>query len=271
MPSPAPVPRHSVLGVGVHATTYAHATAAILAAARARQPFTATALAVHGVMTGRLDPAHQQRLNALDLVTPDGQPVRWALNWLHRAGLADRVYGPFLMLRLCEGAAAEGLPVFLYGSDDATLAALDANLRRRFPALPIAGRRPSRFRRATVAEWEQDIQAIRDSGAARVFCGLGCPRQETWVHEMGPALRVPLVAVGAAFSFWAEREPMAPAWMQRAGLEWAFRFAHAPRRLAHRYLILSPLFLAGLIRQKLRPVPVTPAAPAAMPPVLRWS
>ena len=66
---------------------------------------------------------------------PDGQPVRWALNSLHRAGLADRVYGPDLTLRVLAGAAAEGLPVYLYGSTDETLDQLVPRLQELFPAL----------------------------------------------------------------------------------------------------------------------------------------
>src|SRR5437870_13113430 len=113
--------KHSVLGVLVDATDYDRATAAVLDAAREGRPFAVTALAVHGVMTGVQDKAHGARLNSFDLVTPDGQPVRWALNSLHHAGLADRVYGPTLTLRVLERAAEEGLPVYLYGSADQTL------------------------------------------------------------------------------------------------------------------------------------------------------
>ncbi len=113
--------KKSVLGVLVDATTYDEATEAVLAAARDGRPFALTALAVHGVMTGVQDRAHEARLNSFDLVTPDGQPVRWALNSLYGAGLTDRVYGPTLTLRVLAGAAAEGLPVYLYGSTDETL------------------------------------------------------------------------------------------------------------------------------------------------------
>ena len=83
--------------------------------------FAVSALAVHGVMTGVLDPQHRYRLNCLDLVTPDGQPVRWAMNLLHRAGLADRVYGPTLTLKVMEACARERMPIYLYGTTNALL------------------------------------------------------------------------------------------------------------------------------------------------------
>jgi len=113
--------KRSVLGVLVDVTDYWDATERIMQAARARRGFAVTALAVHGVMTGVQDPAHNARLNSFDLVTPDGQPVRWALNLLHKAGLADRVYGPTLTLKVVERAAAEGLPIYLYGSTQPSL------------------------------------------------------------------------------------------------------------------------------------------------------
>lgn len=264
-------PRFNVLGVGVHAVNYADATETIIGAAHERRSFAATALAVHGVMTGRLDPEQRTRLNRLDLVTPDGQPVRWALNWLHGTGLSDRVYGPFLMLRVCERAAAEGLSVFLYGSDQLTLGALAASLGQRFPTLRIAGAQPSRFRRANESEWADDVRALRDSNADVVFCGLGCPRQEAWVYEMRQHLQRPFLAVGAAFPLWAGRQPMAPAWMQRAGLEWLFRLSREPRRLARRYLVYNPAFLAGLMRQKIDPRAFARDTSQPETPPLRWS
>jgi exopolysaccharide biosynthesis WecB/TagA/CpsF family protein len=267
----APTPsRLNVLGVGVDAVDYATATDTIIAAAHAGRPFAATALAVHGVMTGCDDASQRARLNQLDLVTPDGQPVRWALNWLHRAALRDRVYGPFLMLHVCERAAAEGLPIFLFGSDASTLSRLAHALRARFPRLIVAGMQPSRFRLASEVEWADDVRWLRESGAKIVFCGLGCPRQEAWVHAMRSRLAMPLVAVGAAFALWAGVQAMAPAWMQRAGLEWLFRLTREPQRLWRRYLVHNPRFAVGVLRQKFSSAPGF-VAPSAPPAELRWS
>ena len=172
--------KHSVLGVLVDATTYDEAADAVLAAARESRPFALTALAVHGVMEGVHDHAFGARLNSFDLVTPDGQPVRWALNSLYSAGLTDRVYGPDLTLRVLAGAAAEGLPVYLYGSTDATLDRLVPRLQEMFPALKIAGREPSKFRAARPGEGVEIAERIKASGARLVLVGLGCPRQETF-------------------------------------------------------------------------------------------
>jgi exopolysaccharide biosynthesis WecB/TagA/CpsF family protein len=244
--------RHTILGVGIHAVDYEAAEERIVEAARARRPLTVSALAVHGVMTGALDPVQRHRLNRLDLVVPDGQPVRWALNLLHRTHLPDRVYGPNLMLRICRRAAAEGLPIFLYGSTQEILARLRAELLAQFPQLIVAGARPSAFRRLSAAEQEEVAAAIRASGAAITFVGLGCPRQEVWVFEMRQALQMPLLAVGAAFPFHAGQLPQAPASWQAWGLEWLFRLIQEPRRLWRRYLVLNPLYLLLLFLQATR-------------------
>ena len=244
--------KRDILGVMVDVVDYESAVDQILQAAKERRGFAATALAVHGVMTGALDPEQRFRLNEFDLVVPDGQPVRWALNLLHSARLSDRVYGPTLMLALCESCAREGIPIYLYGSNETVLTRLRERLQRRFPTLKIAGSQPSRFRRITSDEKSEIVRDIRRSGAQVVFAGLGCPRQEVWAYEFRDALSMPVVAVGAAFDFHAGTVPQAPRGMQNAGLEWLYRFAHEPRRLWRRYALLNPLYVAMVAAQGTR-------------------
>ena len=244
--------KHNVLGVGIDAVSRAMAVAGIVEAARERRAMAVSALAVHGVMTGVLDSEHRYRLNHLDLVVPDGQPVRWALNVLHRANLSERVYGPDLMLDVCAEAARHGLPVYFYGSRRDTLAALERNLTSRFPGLIVAGAQPSRFRTISDDERRAVVAEIENAGASIVFIGLGCPRQEVWAYEYRQSLRMPLIAVGAAFDFHAGNLKRAPAAMQRVGLEWLYRLVQEPRRLWRRYLLLNPSYLTLLLAQALR-------------------
>jgi len=241
--------KQNILGVGVDAVDYEAAVARIIAAARARQSMAVTALAVHGVMTGVLDATQRYRLNHLDMVVPDGQPVRWALNLLYNTQLPDRVYGPTLTLKLCEQAAREALPIYLYGSRPAVLQALSRNLCARFPGLILAGSQASRFRYVSPDEKQAIVETIRSSGAAMVFVGLGCPRQEVWAFEYRDALAMPLIAVGAAFDFHAGLLRLAPVYLQRLGLEWLYRLTHEPKRLWRRYLLLNPAYLVLLALQ----------------------
>ena len=235
--------KRNVLGILISVADYEGAVEAIVRAARDRVGSAVSAIAVHGLMTGVFDREQKFRLNHFDLLVPDGQPVRWVLNWLHHAGLSDRVYGPNLTLKLCARAAQEGCPVYFYGSTDGVLCSLRRNLEFRFPGLIIAGMEPSKFRRLRPDEKLELATRIRTSGAAITFVGLGCPRQEAFAYEFRDHLQMPTVAVGAAFPFLAGIVPQAPAWMQNAGLEWLFRLMAEPRRLWQRYLLLNPAYI----------------------------
>jgi exopolysaccharide biosynthesis WecB/TagA/CpsF family protein len=241
--------KKSVLGVKVDVTDYASAVWRIVAAAKAEHPFSVTALPVHGIMTGALDEAHRFRLNSFDLLLPDGQPVRWALNLIYDVGLRERVYGPNLMLALCDAAARENLPIYLFGSRAETIKLLSDNLKNRYPHLRIAGSQPGRFAVLSSTERNELVNTIRDSGAKIVFAGLGCPRQEIWAYENRDALSMPVVCVGAAFDFHAGTVSQAPARLQNAGLEWAYRLSREPRRLWRRYALLNPLYVAMIAAQ----------------------
>jgi N-acetylglucosaminyldiphosphoundecaprenol N-acetyl-beta-D-mannosaminyltransferase len=244
--------KHSILGVNVHAVDYEFAVAEIVSAAESGQSYAVTALAVHGVMTGALDPIHARRLNGLDLVVPDGQPVRWALRLLHRNKLADRVYGPNLTLKVVEAFAEQSLSIYLYGSKSEVLEKLTTNLRERFPDLIIAGYEPSKFRRLTPQERLEVVARIKGSGANAVILGLGCPRQEVWAYEYRNDLNMPILAVGAAFDFFAGTLMQAPQVLQDVGLEWLYRFIQEPKRLWRRYVLLNPLYLWNIVLQYLR-------------------
>lgn len=246
------IERKNLLGVRISVANYDSAVAAILAAARRRVPFGVSALAVHGVMTGVMDPQHRHRLNQLELLVPDGQPVRWALNWMHGTGLKDRVYGPNLMLQVLEAAASQNLPVALFGGSAELLEKLQGRLLEKFPSLKIAAVIPSKFRRISAEEKADLVRQIADSGARITFVGLGCPRQEVWAYEFREALSMPVLAVGAAFNFHAGQLAQAPRWMQNAGLEWFYRLTREPSRLWRRYLLLNPYYLTLVGLQWLR-------------------
>jgi exopolysaccharide biosynthesis WecB/TagA/CpsF family protein len=262
--------KRNILGVQISAIDYEAAVETIIAAAEDHQRLTVSALAVHGVMTGVLDPVHQLRLNHLDLVVPDGQPVRWALQLLHGIRLPDRVYGPTLTLKVCEAAAARGLSVFFYGSRPAVLEALVSNLRGRVPGLRIAGSEPSRFRCLSEHEQHELADRISRSGASVVFVGLGCPRQEVWVYELGHVLPLPLIAVGAAFDFHAGMLRQAPPRWQRAGLEWLFRLICEPRRLWRRYVYLNPAYMFLVLVQALGVRSFRPRTASPAPEFIRY-
>ena len=245
-------PRYPVAGVLVSAATYESATASVVQAAEAQHSALVAATSVHGLTMGAIDSGFGGQLNAFDMLTPDGQPVRWGLNLLHDLRLAERVYGPTLMLRVCTAAARAGLPVYLYGSRAEVLERLVERLSEATPGLRIAGFRSPPFRTLTPAEDAADIQAIKDSGARILFVGLGCPRQEQWAYLHRAQISMPIVCVGAAFDFHAGTLRQAPPWMQAHGLEWFFRLVLEPRRLWRRYTKHIPIFVFLLARDYAR-------------------
>jgi len=255
--------KHNLLGVNISAVDYEAAIKKIIDAAENRSALGVSALAVHGVMTGAMDNTHRHRLNELELIVPDGQPVRWALNLLYGTGLEDRVYGPTLMLKTCAAAEQRGLGIFLFGGKQDLLDDLQIKLLQKFPDLKIVGTMPSRFRTITPDEKREIIQTVQASGAAITMVGLGCPRQEVWTYEFKDHLRMPVLAIGAAFNFHAGRLPQAPPWMQRIGLEWLYRLTKEPTRLWQRYLLLNPYYLTLLFLQwsKLRKFDPTSTTP----------
>ncbi|MEK6277755.1 MAG: WecB/TagA/CpsF family glycosyltransferase [Actinomycetota bacterium] len=241
-----------LLGVDFALTDYDGALDRIAAMIGSGERGYACATSVHGLMTSRRDPELAAALNGAALNLPDGMPVVWALNLLSEGRpLRDRVYGPTLMQRACERAADDGWPVYLYGGhDENAVRELKTGLRRRAPALQIAGAWSPPHRELAGDEEADLAERIDASGAQIVWCGISTPRQEKWAARMRPRLAAPvLVTVGAAFDFLAGRASQAPPWMQRRGLEWAYRLGREPRRLGPRYLRNNPAFVAAVARQ----------------------
>lgn len=244
--------KRNILGIQVDAVDYEAAADLILNAASESRSFTISALAVHGIMTGYLDEEHKYRLNNFDLITPDGQPVRFALNILYDLKLPDRVAGPILTFKVCQKAAELNLPIYLYGSKTKTLNLLIANLKSNFPNIIIAGFQPSKFRNVSPMEKREIVDDINSSGAKILLVGLGCPRQEVWVHEHKGLINMPMMAVGAAFDFHAGLLMPAPKILQEFALEWLFRLIQEPKRLWKRYLYLNPYFIWLFVLQYLK-------------------
>lgn len=241
-----------VFGVGFSVTDYEDATRQILDAAEERRSFAMSALAAHGLMEAAHDTAFLQVVNSLDLVTPDGQPVRWAMNLLQNAGLRERVYGPDLTWKVCGAAAEAGVGIYLFGSTPETCDDLVKAIRAEWPQVIISGVQPDRFREATTEEDAADVERINNSGAGVVLVGRGCPRQEKWVGAHKGNINAAMMAVGAAFDYHAGKLKKPPRLMQRYGLEWLWRLGLEPKRLFRRYLVTNTQFSIALARAVFR-------------------
>lgn len=243
--------RLDLFGIFYTATDYEHASKLITAKGAKHHSFGVSALAVHGLITAYKDPRLRSLVNTIDLVVPDGQPVRWALNNFHAAGLQDRVYGPLLTLKVLEQANKRNLKVYLYGSTENTCKKFADFIRTNYPHVDVAGIHIDRFREATAEEDAEDIRKINASGAHIVLVGRGCPRQEVWVANHLGKVNAAMMAVGAAFDFHAGTVRQAPKWMQDAGLEWLFRLIQEPKRLWKRYLVTNSIFIFLFLKHKI--------------------
>ena len=245
------IDRTDVLGVHVSAVDIPIAIGEVDRWIRDGHRSFATLTGVHGVMESVRDDEVRKIHNAAGLVLPDGMPLVWLL-WRDGFKFAGRVRGSDLMPALFDHSQRTGYRHFLYGATPRTLELLAGNLRRKFPAATIAGTHAPPFRPAGVDEDDEVIETINARAAEIIWVGLSTPKQEFWMARHRHRLSAPaLIGVGAAFDFLAGLVRQAPRWMQRSGLEWAYRTAMEPRRLAMRYLRNNPAFVMLLAAEKL--------------------
>ena len=197
------------------------------------------------------DTDYRAVLNAADAVFSDGMPVVWAGKWLHPDAAPNwtRVYGPDVMTGVLAASQRGVQRHYLLGGSQETLAALQQTIAADFPDAEIVGAESPPYRPATTEELAARDARIAAASATHVWVGLGTPKQDWEVRRLADQLPVTALAVGAAFDFIAGIVDQAPGWMQRSGLEWTYRLAKEPRRLAGRYLWGNPVFVAAVARQ----------------------
>ncbi len=244
MPKPDSAGLPHVLGTRVDPTSYAEATAQVIDWAKQHESRYVCCANVHVVMEAYDSESFRARVNAADLVTPDGMPLVWALRRQGYPG-QTRVYGPDLMMSVLSAAEKDKVTVGLLGGKPQVLDELVSRLETLFPALEIGYRFSPPFRALEATEEAKIVTDINQSGVAVLFVGLGCPRQEMWMAEHVGRVQSVMLGVGAAFDFHAGAIKQAPSWMQRIGLEWAFRFSQEPTRLWRRYLYHNPRFVVA--------------------------
>jgi N-acetylglucosaminyldiphosphoundecaprenol N-acetyl-beta-D-mannosaminyltransferase len=246
------IKRVNVLGVGISVLNLPSALTVIAEAIGMRRKGYICVTGVHGVMEAQSDPAFKAILNNAMLCTPDGIPMVWA-GRLNGFSEMDRVYGPDLLLLVCEWSKKSGCRHFFYGGADGVAELLAEKLRAKFPGLNVAGTFTPPFRPLTAAEETKFQELVRNLRPDIIWVGLSTPKQEKFMAEYLCKLDTTLmVGIGAAFDFHSGRVKQAPRWMQRSGLEWFFRLCQEPRRLAKRYFRNNPLFLMKFSSQLLR-------------------
>ncbi|GAB4336534.1 MAG: WecB/TagA/CpsF family glycosyltransferase [Dehalococcoidia bacterium] len=209
------------------------------------------------VALARRDAVLREDLAASTLVVADGAPVAW----LARAAGAERaarVTGVDLVLELCRRGTTDGLRVAFYGSTPEKAEVAARYLETAFPGVRVVSRISPPFRPPTAAELAGQRATLAAARPDLVLVALGCPKQERFIAENSDvAPSAAWIGVGGTLDFFSGDKHRAPAALQRAGFEWAFRLVQDPRRLWRRYLLRDlPALMAVapgiLIRRALR-------------------
>lgn len=198
------------------------------------------------LMMMRSDPRLQRFVDTARWTVADGQPLVWASR-LGPKPLPERVTGVDLIDLLCARAARDGFGVYLLGANIGTVRRAAEVLRARHRGLDIRGIADGYFSPEQAAD---RARAVKESGAGLLFVAMGAPRQEQFIEEQWERLGARVViGVGGSFEIIAGQRKRAPAILQHAGLEWAFRLAQEPRRLFKRYLFTNSRFLGLMFRE----------------------
>ncbi len=200
-------------------------------------------LPAHPTVLARRDPDYREVLNRADMNVADGAGVVWACRRQGFGEIRERVYGPDFMLDVAAWGEQRGLSHAFVGGTEETLGLLVDALRSRYPKLRVAGAYAPPFREVTRQGVAEDVSRL-GAAADVLWVGLGTPKQQLWAdlaQTHSPARA--MLTVGAAYDFIAGVKPQAPKWMQRNGLEWAFRLTTEPRRLWRRALVDNAVFV----------------------------
>lgn len=244
--------RYSVLGVRVSNLNLESAVDRVLSHVENEDRGYVCVTNVHVVIEAQDDPELKRILNESLLTTPDGMPLVWVGRHLKRRRDIGRVYGPDLMRETFAKSEGTGLRHFFYGGAEGVAEELREKMLERYPNSEIVGTHTPPFRPLNKIEEADLHQQLLDAKPDIVWVGLGAPKQEKFMAEHIDKLPCKImIGVGAAFDFLTGRVRQAPKWMQRSGLEWAFRLSQEPKRLFSRYAKTNPRFLALLGRQLL--------------------
>ncbi len=193
-------------------------------------------------------------------ITADGAPI--AMLAARQGVHVERTPGSDLIVPLAAAAAQQDISIYLYGTSESVLTGATAYLTERAgTSLRIAGAdSPPHGFDPEGAEADAALDRIAASGAGLCLVALGAPKQEQFAaRAVERNINVGFVCIGAGLDFLTGAQTRAPGFMQRYGLEWAWRLATNPRRLATRYarcaLLLAEILLLAPMKVRLGKAP----------------
>jgi len=242
--------RVNLLDMWIDKVDSADAVARIDGFVQSGRPHQVMTVNVDFLRLGAEDRAFHNLINAADLAVPDGMPLLWGAKMLGDP-LLERVTGIDLIDRCAALSARKGYKIFLLGAGPGVAEAAAQALRRRYPGVRIVGTYapPMGF---TQEEDDKTVRLVQEMEPDLLFVAFGAPKQDAWIRQHMQRLNVPMcMGVGGAFDMLAGRVKRAPGWMQRSGLEWAYRLAQEPTRLWKRYVVDDlPVFLRLMAQRR---------------------
>lgn len=249
------MPKQFIFGVHIDIVRLGQAVELILGWARdpgGRCRYVVTPNVNHLVLCAR-DPAFRAAYEQASLIVADGAPVVWASRLVGKP-LPERVAGSDLVPALLGAAAGGGsITVFLLGAAPGVAERAAERIHGAYPAVRVVGTySPPRGFERDAKENERILARVQQADPDVLVVGFGAPKQELWVHAHREHLHARVaLCVGATIDFLAGERSRAPTWMRRLGLEWMYRVAQEPRRLAGRYA-RDGLALPGLVFREWR-------------------
>lgn len=243
---PDAAPAIHIAGCRIDNLTMAETLLAVEGFVASGQPHQHVVVNVDKLVKAAQDPELRRIVNDCALVNADGMPVVWASRLLGRP-LKERVAGIDLFDALMSRAAERGWRVYLLGARREVVDEVQRRYAARFPQLAFAGWRDGYW---TPAQEPAVADAIARARTDLLFVAISSPMKERFLGRWQAHMRVPFaMGVGGSFDVAAGRVRRAPRWMQRAGLEWFFRFLQEPRRMFRRYFVDDAAFAGVLWRE----------------------
>ncbi len=216
------------------------------------------AINVAKLMAMRDDPELRDSIEQCELITADGLPVVWASRLLSDP-LPCRVAGIDLMHGLLARSAEKGYRVYILGAKREVLEKAVEQIEAQHKGINIVGYRDGYYEDAEEATVAEEIGATRPD---ILFVAMSSPRKEYFLARHRRTMGVPFVmGVGGSIDVVSGITRRAPKLLQRLGLEWLFRLAQEPRRLARRYFKTNTRFMLVLARQLIARSASAPVAP----------
>ena len=236
-----------IIGTMINPSDYDSAVKRIIGSSLGNRSLTVAPVASHPIVESYFNRKLQLTLNGFDMVLPDGQPIVYAMNFIHCSNIRRRVYGPKLLLKVVEAAGKDDIKIILYGNNTEKLKKVLNAKYKKLTVVAFSDLRQAKIDEEGIARLIGDLKKYRK---AILFLGIGSPTQHFLLSKLSK-VKMPIIAVGSAFDFIAKIKKQAPGWMGDAGLEWLFRLVQEPSRLWRRYLIFGTVFVFLVLMQKI--------------------